>query len=443
MEWIELVLQLKCQLLIHVIPIREFSHPLDNNGPSVVMLKRVDTGESIAFSLNREDYPYSLSLSFITELLANLAQNRIKVWCLDKKTVSQLLGVECFYDLNILILTETNSILDIRKHWPIEYIQAHRRYDGYPEYNQIVSISSHVKFMNSVLDDAAKHIPKSIEQWYTIFNTEFISCFSNIEAGGLKVDRNKFEQYFSGKSIKPSVDDMVHSQYNIYTITGRPSNRFGGMNFAALNKEDGSREAIISRYPDGQLVLMDYSAYHPHLIAKLINYSLPADAYRYFGQYYFNTDEVTDEQVKESKKLTFTFLYGTVPDKFSSIPYFKKMLEFIQHRWDYFNRYGYVESALYKRPFYKNNVPDANANKLFNYMLQRAETEYNVDVLNDVFLYTKDRKICPILYTYDSILFDMAADEIANIAELTKIMTKHGFPIKIFSGKDYNSLSRI
>ena len=39
-------------------------------------------------------------------------------------------------------------------------------------------------------------------------------------------------------------DGMFYSEYNLFTSTGRPSNRFGGINFAALNKKDGSRETV-------------------------------------------------------------------------------------------------------------------------------------------------------------------------------------------------------
>ena len=67
---------------------------------------------------------------------------------------------------------------------------------------------------------------------------------------------------------------MVYTEYNPYTITSRPSNRHGGVNFSALNKKDGSRESFIP--PDGSLFLQfDYDNYHVRLIGKLIKYKLP------------------------------------------------------------------------------------------------------------------------------------------------------------------------
>ena len=63
-----------------------------------------------------------------------------------------------------------------------------------------------------------------------------------------QIERNGLKTY----------EKIVYSEYNPYTSTGRPSNRFGGMNFAALNKSDGSREQFISRFNNGVLVEMDF-----------------------------------------------------------------------------------------------------------------------------------------------------------------------------------------
>ena len=69
---------------------------------------------------------------------------------------------------------------------------------------------------------------------------------------------------------------MVYSEYNPYTATGHASNRFGGLNFAALNKKMGSRKQFISRFgKDGMLVEMDYDAYHLRLIGVVMSYEFP------------------------------------------------------------------------------------------------------------------------------------------------------------------------
>ena len=65
-----------------------------------------------------------------------------------------------------------------------------------------------------------------------------------------------------------SKEGEVHSEYNIYTSTGRPSNRFGGTNFAALNKKDGSRKQYISRFKNGVLVEMIKTNLPTHILEK-------------------------------------------------------------------------------------------------------------------------------------------------------------------------------
>ena len=54
---------------------------------------------------------------------------------------------------------------------------------------------------------------------------------------------------------------IEYTQYNLFTSTGRPSNTFNGINYAALNKEDGSRNRFISRFENGMLVEFDFDAY--------------------------------------------------------------------------------------------------------------------------------------------------------------------------------------
>ena len=52
-----------------------------------------------------------------------------------------------------------------------------------------------------------------------------------------------------------------------------------------------------------------------------------------------------------------------------------------------------------------------NKNKLFNYVLQALETERNILILDKLSKIDLNQKSIPILYTYDSILFDVQEDE--------------------------------
>ena len=60
----------------------------------------------------------------------------------------------------------------------------------------------------------------------------------------------------------------LYSQYNLWTTTGRPSNSFGSVNFAALPPE--KRRGFIAE--NDYLVEFDFDAYHLRLIADLVGY---------------------------------------------------------------------------------------------------------------------------------------------------------------------------
>ena len=81
-----------------------------------------------------------------------------------------------------------------------------------------------------------------------------------------------------------------------------------------------------------------------------------------------------------------------------------------------------------------------NKNKLFNYVLQALETERNILILDKLSKINLNQKSVPILYTYDSILFDVDSNEDNYIREVKKIMEKDGFPTQLEVGKDYDNM---
>jgi len=81
-----------------------------------------------------------------------------------------------------------------------------------------------------------------------------------------------------------------------------------------------------------------------------------------------------------------------------------------------------------------------NKNKLFNYVLQALETERNIFILDKLSKINLNQKSVPILYTYDSILFDVDANEENYIREVKSIMEKDGFPVEIEIGNNYDNM---
>ena len=263
--------------------------------------------------------------------------------------------------------------------------------------------------------------------WY---NTTYIPILSEIEQMGVRVDRKKITDRWPHSQKHITTDDIIYTEYNPFTITGRPSNRYGGINFSALNKSDGSRECFVS---DGIFLQMDYDAYHPRLIGKLIGYQLPTTSvHQWLSEQYGTTYD-------EGKGVTFQLLYGGIPAEFLEIPYFKGVDEYINTLWVKVQSDGYLTTPKRRIPL--NWIESPNPQKVFNYLLQALETELNMDKLKTVLDYIRDKPIRLSLYSYDSFLFDYPIDIGTEPAKrLKEIIESSGFPIKAEWGTDYSKV---
>jgi len=253
------------------------------------------------------------------------------------------------------------------------------------------------------------------------FYKKQIEAFHTIESKGLVYD---------GK--------LEHSKYNFFTATGRPSNAYGGINFAAFSRKDGSRELIRSRYGDGLLIEVDFESYHPRLIAELIGYKFPTDrsVYTYLAEQYYSTDTPTDEQIKSAKTKTFYKLYSADDD--TSIPYFKGIVDYVSDMWSKFDSDGYILAPISGRPLYKENYPQIITKQtLFNYMMQLTETERNTEVLTKFSMLDR-----VVLYTYDALLLDVRADQVEEtLITIAKELHTQDYPVKIKVGPTYAKLA--
>jgi hypothetical protein len=233
-------------------------------------------------------------------------------------------------------------------------------------------------------------------------------------------------------------DGYEYTKYNTFTTTGRPSNSNKGINYAALNKEDGTRKKYISRFSGGYLAEFDFDAYHLRLIANLIFMDQPEGSFHeYLAKLYFDTDTITHEQYNESKKISFQILYGGIPKEFLKIEFFAKTSKVISELWDIYNRKGFILTPILKRRLYKKNLKDMNPQKLFNYYIQAYETEMNCKILKDILLLLDEYNSKMILYVYDAFIFDIDPSE---KFILSKIQTLMHFPSKLKIGRDYHNM---
>ena len=262
----------------------------------------------------------------------------------------------------------------------------------------------------------------------TWIDDTMIPLLSQIERKGIRVDTEKFIDRWPNHQKHIHVGN-VFTEYNPYTITSRPSNRHGGVNFAALNKNDGSRESLIPQ--DNKLFLQfDYDAYHVRLIGKLIKYKLPETSVHQWlaDQYGCSYDD--------SKGRTFRILYGGVTDEDRKIPFFDKVDKFIQKLQTSSIEKGYLQTPK-GRKIPLGWIEQPTAQKFFNYLLQATETEFNIEVMEKL---RKLRLPLPILYTYDSFLFEFDDSEVEEIKLVKSVLESYGFPVKADWGKNYGEV---
>lgn len=296
--------------------------------------------------------------------------------------------------------------------------------------NSIVPIYKWIEVAREVRDEVLKlqKPPAPVIESYNNLLNQLIK----VENAGLYCN---FDRYHPG-SRYDNGSNVEYTEYNPYTLTGRPSNKFGGINYAALNKTDGSRERFISRFNGGYLIEYDYQAFHINLIAKILKYSFPTDPYQYLAMEFFNTPEPTDEQIRASKELTFQQVYGGVRHEYKHIEFFRRLDEFLQ-KIEIENSQGTAKTFLFKKPI----LSTENHIKTFNYLLQNLETEINSLVLTKLHTFLEDKETKLILYTYDSFLFDYSPNDGKGILrKIKEILGTIGINSRIKIGKNYHSL---
>ena len=344
-----------------------------------------------------------------------------------KKKLIQSLDIQTnIYDIETAIFLKTGQTLDYTEPFKNLVTSLYRK--GYRD-NLIQSIPI-LKLGEVIQNFISKHSDFDITDFnYKWYNESFIPTLSKIERYGIRVDRKKFIDRFSQSSHSSHLtnDNLIFTEYNPYTVTGRPSNRHGGVNFSALNKSDGTREVFVS---DGIFLQMDYDAYHPRLIGELINYPLPkTSVHRWLADQYGCSYE-------EGKQVTFQLLYGGIDDEFRQIEYFNKVADYINELWKTTVANDYLQTPYRRIPL--SWISDPNPQKVFNYLLQAMETEVNMDIMADVLDYINDTDIKLCLYTYDSFLFDYPVDaDTTQAKRLKEIVESKGFPIKASGGIIY------
>jgi hypothetical protein len=203
-----------------------------------------------------------------------------------------------------------------------------------------------------------------------------------------------------------------------------------------MNKSDGSRGNVISRFKGGTLIQFDYESYHIRIIGKMVGYVFPEGetAHEHLAKYYGVSTE-------ESKALSFKYLYGGLDEFAKGIPFFQKVDEYIQSVFQKFVISGRLTTPLYKREIPFQRIEGATEQKVFNYLLQALETEINYKKIEEVLKYLDGRVSKMILYTYDAFLIDVHPQDRDNLLkDLKFILERGGFPVRAYEGSNYDNL---
>lgn len=307
-----------------------------------------------------------------------------------------------------------------------------RKYHNHENLNHLVPVVKHYEQMENLYD----YYEESFEQCRKLESLDkLVEAYAYVESNPISVKLEEFVKLNGVSDTKFSIDgNKVYTQYNLYNQTGRPTNTYNGVNFLAIPKDIEHRSCIVPG--NDYLVEYDFDAYHLRIIANEVGYTFPkSSVHEYLGRQYFNKSELTEEEYKMSKSISFKNLYGSVPEAHQHIPFFNRMSSLANFL---------SESCA---PGQSLELPtgirllrdeDMGPNKLLNYYVQNLETKYNVDSILKIKDLLKDKKTKLVLISYDAFLFDFSLEDgkqtlidIKTILESNNMLTKHEY------GKDY------
>ena len=299
--------------------------------------------------------------------------------------------------------------------------------------NKMIPIGKHLERCNNKYNEIIGYTSRKTNKYV---DNILLPTLYKLEQNGLKFN-DKFDNYFTLKNKKYSIkDDHIYGWYNPFTTTGRPVNNFNGINFVGLKHDNGERDSF---EPDNDLFIeMDYDGYHPRLIGDIVGFLFEDNVHNTLAQIYFKSKEITPQQYKESKILTFRQIYGGIDKTNLHHPFFRKTQDFINIIWEEFNKKGYIDVGSYR--IKKDDHPKIHSQKLFNYYIQATETETNIRKIKDIQNYLEDKKTKLVLYIYDAFIFDFAKEDGKQTLIDIENMLSEKFPVKLKTGEHYGAL---
>lgn len=389
-------------------------------------------------NFDHEDIPKDSTFNDFIKSINSQSDNH-KIYVNNKKKYRYWLSGNLI-DVNLFGFISNNELLQEVDNTCNNYFSI--SHGNINDYNLIIPYATH----QSIFDKEVELIKDLIDEkdssyCFKFFNNIVSDTLYEVEKNGIKINKEVYDNFFEARTT----NGYVYTEYHIYNPTGRPSNCHDGINYVALKKDDGSRASFVSRYKDGHLMMVDFTGFHPYIVASLIGYKVPEKEtiYEHLAKMYYGIETVNADIIAKSKKLTMVNLYGQIKEQYLNIDFFKKTNDLKDKYWSDFVEKGYVTTPIYKRKITQKHVLDANKNKLFAYIIQAAETEYGIDRLRDCLKFVRGKEILPILYNYDAILFDVGNVDKSDIEDLIEIIKNKKFKVKVYKGDNYHNLIQV
>ena len=397
------------EAFVEIIPQNNLEHPAES-GICAVYIRPLDATKGFILT-NAHSETLNVGIDAIKCVLDTLDM----VYVRDKKSFLHYLIIQNLFDIT---LTSPTYIPEPTKTHNYFY----NKYPNKKNINRIIPIVKHYEYCENIFNDLKEKIHEPINDFY---NTKATVVFNAVERSGIRIDREEFKSHFYDER-----SEYIYTQYNFKTLTTRPSNKFNGINYAALNKDNGCRKSFIPR--NNKFIELDIGAYHPTLLGLLVGYDFgDHDIHKSFAKMY-------GVDYQKSKELTFKQLYGGVFEQFKDLEFFQRVQIYVDDLWLKFNEEGYIECPISKHLYEKDKLEDMKPQKLLNYVLQNLETAMNIRILWDIFKSLRNRKTKLVLYTYDSFLFDFDESEEDLIDEIKQIIKKYKLQIKESYGSNYD-----
>ena len=279
------------EAFIEVIPLNDQVHP-NNNKISLVYLRPLNALKGFMVCVTHSE-TFSVDITLLNTLISKFDV----LYCRDKKEILHYFPSKALYDINTPphpYIRPTTRAHDVM----------YNKHRENPNINLFIPVVKHYELCETIFENLKANINIKKTDYDKFFNSRVSVVFNAIERNGIRIHNDTFEGYFH-----PVSGEYVHTQFNLKTLTTRPSNKFKGVNYAALNKENGCRKSFIPR--NDYFLELDISAYHPSLCCRLVDYKFPtADIHKHMAKMY-------KVDYQKSKELTFKQLYFQVKLKIS------------------------------------------------------------------------------------------------------------------------------